>query len=148
MADANSSSSEEPLGDLETDFKVLDRYQSFSAEVLRLSLAAFAAVGLVLNIDRKNAVGSEAALALLQGGSKKILIEALALFAAASFFAIAHRYVSTVSVEELVKLARRRGNRKELKFYFLLSDITILLAPAFLGTGVLVFGVAIVLAIS
>ncbi len=139
-----------PSENYDTDFALLDRYQAFSAEILRLSLAGFAAVGLFLNINAKDAAGGAIAKAVLYGlGSRIFLVTTLILLALSAAAALAHRYFSSDSMQELIETDRdeRSGlpaHREQMYLQFSRSTWAIYLAPVFLAAAVFTFGISII----
>ena|SRR5688572_12135772 len=96
--------------DLSDDFKVLDRYQAFSTEVLRLGLLGIGAIGVLV-------VGGKGISPLVTATSTSILTKiaillSLSGFAAACAFALCHRYWSTDAMACLKKLSDLREMRE------------------------------------
>jgi hypothetical protein len=125
------------------DFELLDRYQSFSAEILRLSLAGLAAIGFLLSLDSKAIGQAKIASLLVDPIPRYFLFVATAMFVAASAAALAHRGFSSESMHYQLKiasgLAEPRGREKR-RFFFHASSWTISMAPVLLAAAVLAFG--------
>lgn len=93
------------------DLDLADRYQSFSAELLRLSLVGIAAFGflakeIVAPSGKSPPVDPSVLSRLLE--SRGSLSFALAAFAIAAACALAHRYCSTDAVAHLAYMSRKR----------------------------------------
>ena len=89
--------------ELTHDFAILDRYQAFSAELIRLALAGIAAVGIfVAWVTDTNH--------MVTGGAKLLFGLALFFFGVAAAAALGHRYWSTDSMTAYVSM--RRTNAK------------------------------------
>lgn len=88
----------------DADFAILDRYQSFSGEFIRLGLAGIAAVGAFV------AWGSDASnqirFALASDGAKIFIGLSFSLFATSVGSALGHRYWSTDAMASIVKMRR------------------------------------------
>jgi len=94
----------------EADFAVVDKYQSFSAELLRLSLLGLAGYGfLIANIVLKATSGAQGEMLLrvfLQTSTISVLsIGAVALGIAAAT-ALGHRYFATDCITHFVRRLR------------------------------------------
>jgi hypothetical protein len=127
----------------EADFQLLDRYQSFSGEILRLSLAGLAAVGFLLSLDSKAIGQAKIAALLVEQVPRYFLFVAVAMFVAASAVALAHRGFSSESMHYQLKIARGRvepGDLEKRRFFFRASSWTISVAPVLLALAVLAFG--------
>ena len=100
----------------EVDLEVLDRYQTFSAELLRLALLGLAGYGfLVANIVVKvqGPTGDYPLLASLPVSRYALIAGAIALLLSA-LFALNHRYMSTDAVAHHVRRLRLRDELSEL----------------------------------
>jgi hypothetical protein len=93
------------------DFQVLDRYQSFSAELLRLALLGLTAYGfLLVNVFFEVAPGGAAPgarLAQLDQGIEFFVVGAFALVVSAAC-SLGHRYFSTDCMTHHVRKLRLR----------------------------------------
>jgi hypothetical protein len=83
---------------------LVDKYQAFSAELLRLSLLGIGILGLALQelMDK------------LPSFSQKALALSILCFGASSFFAIAHRYCSSEALRFFIWGMRWRTDRPDL----------------------------------
>ena len=119
------------------DVQLLDRFQSFSAEVLRLASLSIAAIGYMLN--------SASAATILAPGRPIVRIAfivglvALGLSICAS---LVHRYASTDSMAWHLDLERKKKNKTDVTSYeerrdllFAISTWSIFAAPTFLIIG-------------
>ena len=96
----------------EADFAILDRYQGFSGEIVRISLVILGALGLALVADKQGS--------LLHSVGPKFLkdlplhaMEGCAFFCAlATVFALRHRYISADAMTTLIQ--RDRESQKDL----------------------------------
>lgn len=132
------------------DLALLDRYQMFSAEILRLSLAGLAAVGFFLNIGEKAAGARVIAALLCNGVPKVLLIASIVLFALSSACALGHRGVSSDSLYYDLKIARgsiEAENFKQRQKLWDLSEWSLGAAPILLAFAVAAFGLAIIAAL-
>jgi hypothetical protein len=93
---------------LSDDFELLDRYQSFSAEVLRLAVLGIGAIGFLIATAKDG--GSLLDPAAINEGTKTGILLALGAFALSCALALGHRYFSTDSMACLKKL---EGLREE-----------------------------------
>src|SRR6267143_5936820 len=140
-----------PDNTFDHDLLVLDRYQSFSAELLRLSLAGIAGVGFLI-VDTSLKIPSN------KPAFQYSLYGSLICLGLSAAFALLHRYFSTDSISYHLNLLRRdirqasatksesgkdikgdaeraeeekHGRRKRLKW----SELVIYLSGAFLWLG-------------
>ncbi|HYX72783.1 MAG TPA: hypothetical protein VE732_08430 [Nitrososphaera sp.] len=106
-----------PDNTFEHDLSVLDRYQSFSAELLRLSLTGIAAVGFLITSTSLKAPLGKPAL-------EYSLYSSLICFGLSAAFALLHRYFSTDSISYHLNALRRdirqaavveRGKKKPIR---------------------------------
>lgn len=79
------------------DFALLDRYQGFSAELLRIALVAVAAFGFLLE---------QFGLAWIPSGGRIVAIGSLVLLTLSAGFALAHRYLSSDGMFHHLRLLR------------------------------------------
>ena len=87
------------------DLKVSDRFQKFSEEILRLSLAGVAGIGILL----VNCLSNDETHRLAMPSVKQnrfILLGSLAGFGVAALTAVAHRLVSTYSLSQHLVVMR------------------------------------------
>jgi hypothetical protein len=139
------------LGSIETSDKtysndviVSDRYQTFSAELLRLSLLGIAGIGfLVVNILLKDESRELVKYKSFMG----FLSASLVFLGLSAASALLHRWLSTDSLAEhllLIRLEKRKAegdserlkkSRKKRKKQFKRSGLTLLLSSLFLWLG-------------
>jgi len=132
------------------DFELLDRYQTFSSEILRLSLLGITAIGFLLSLDEKSIGQKRLAAVLSNPGLRHILIASVILLGGASAFALVHRWVSSDSMYFQLKIYRGSKNPEDARRRDRLFDISswsILLAPFFLGLAVITLGLAFLVAL-
>jgi hypothetical protein len=130
------------------DIALLDRFQSFSAEVLRLSLLSIAALGFLLD-------KSPDIVALNRPWTKRAFIAGLVCLGVAIFFALIHRYVSTDSMAWHVEHSRGLAQgeylfkSKDARNRLLkASTWSILIAPLFLALGAAAVALGFVVALA
>lgn len=99
----------------EIDLAVLDRYQSFSAELLRLALLGLAGYGfLIVNVVLK-APGASGSLTSIAAYSIRYALAVGAVsLAASAMCALGHRYFSTDALTHHVRRLRLRKRAAEL----------------------------------
>lgn len=123
---------------LKWDFELLDRYQGFSAEVVRLSLVTLAGFGFFLSIEKGE--GERIARSLVLESTSRWLVGAgLVLLVISAATALAHRYVSSDCLFYLVlKKTRDLDTEQNAIGNAMLnrSEFTILAAAASLAVGV------------
>jgi hypothetical protein len=113
-------------------------YQAFSGEILRLSLAAIAAVGFLASQHE----GAGAALASCLVGDRTAhgcVVASGVFLVLASGLALAHRYYSSDVMSYLIEWTWRPRTDKQkaaIRRQLAISNWTILLAPTALGLGV------------
>ena len=91
------------------DIAVLERYQSFSAELLRLSLLGIAGYGfLIANIVLKVSTNGEYSLLNELTNNKYLLAIGAAALGISAASALGHRYFSTDCLTHFVRLLRLR----------------------------------------
>ncbi len=130
------------------DVKVSDRFQKFSAEILRLSLAGVAGIGILL----VSCLSNHETHSLAMPGVKQnrlILLSSLTGFGLAALAAVAHRLASTYSLSQHLLIMRfdlrgREGDKESAREKRRSRDTLRLLGWWFLiGAGLaLVFGAA------
>ena len=142
------------------DLEVLDRYQAFSAEILRIALLGLSALGVaassVILIPKRSP--GDLALAVPLTAKLCIVIAALGFCLSAAAAAL-HRYFSANSMacqirilrlelkgsaEATTRLDRERGQRQTM---FTLSSICIAIAPGALAAGGIAFAIALAFAL-
>src|SRR5437870_10637594 len=94
-----------PESGYKPDVALLDKYHSFSAEILRLALLVLAGIGVLL---RPNVLPS------LKGNSKSWLLIAVIASGLSSAIALAHRYISTEALA--YEMSFLRGARRAIDF--------------------------------
>jgi hypothetical protein len=88
------------------DFELLDRYQSFSAELLRLAMAGIAAIGFLLSVDATD-FGKTIVGHVLAGTASRVGIGlSVAAFCIAAAAALAHRYLSADGMHYFIRVAK------------------------------------------
>lgn len=141
-----------PVDALKHDWELLDRYQTFSAELLRMSLAGIAAVGfLVAALAGKNSLLDITGLPPTSRWSMGVALFALGLSAGA---ALAHRFVSSDSMACHISLLRMQlqgrspsdidSERALRNRRFKQSGALLLLSSLFLGVGALALAISFV----
>jgi len=126
------------------DFEILDRFQSFSKELLRLAFLGMAGCGFLLS----RTVYAEKPQSLPVASLLSIALAAAAL-SATTACAVAHLYFSTDSMVHFVTLLRRPGDRDERRSMicdFKISALLFQAASIFLCMGVMLVGVAFLFA--
>lgn len=124
------------------DVRVIDRYQGYGAELLRLSLLALAGYGFLM----KEALGNVAIKNQL-AQLKIPLIAGAVLFGLAALCALMHRGLSSEALAYMITVLRvqnrdsDRAKREEkcLRRYLKSSGVSLVLAALFLGLGALFF---------
>ncbi len=129
-------------------FDLLDRYQAFSGEVLRLSLASIAGFGFFLSIEK--GVGSTIADHMRSSPwPHGFIIAGLGALVLAAATALTHRYVSSDAMYYVLVGVMREQTASEKRSQHLMlkaSEYAILVAPAALGLGVIGLAAAFVFA--
>jgi hypothetical protein len=98
------------------DFNVLEKYQAFSSEILRLSLLGLAIYGFLLtNIIFKITHNGKYAFITPFFESKSIFILGAVALIFAAFCALGHRYFSTDCMTHFIRGLRLRKKIEELK---------------------------------
>ena len=126
------------------DVIISDRYQKFSAELLRLSLLGIAGIGfLVVNILLKDESGQ----IVKDNSFMGFLSASLVFLGLSAASALLHRWLSTDSLAEhlmLIRLEKRKAEgdverinkaRAKRKRQFKLSGLTLLFSSLFLWLG-------------
>ncbi|WP_166921378.1 hypothetical protein [Flavobacterium poyangense] len=99
------------------DFIILEKYQSFSSEILRLSLLGVAIYGfLIANVLFKitDPVTQKKFISSFSDNKMLLLLGAITLIAAA-LAALSHRYFSTDCMTHFIRGFRLRQKREEIK---------------------------------
>jgi hypothetical protein len=138
------------------DIAVLDRYQAFSAEMLRLSLGGVAGVAFLITL----VAGDKTQVPhVLSGGTKTALAVALLAFGIGAASALGHRYWSTDSMASHIRLLRIRtetpqrdaeisGERRARKKAFRRSGRMIAVSAISIAAGAVALVTAFLLIIS
>jgi hypothetical protein len=136
-----------PSEGLKPDWDLLDRYQTFSAELLRMSLAGIAGIGFL--------VIGKAGLIRISGLPRLSMIVALVTLGLSAGAALTHRYVSSDSMACHVRLLRMelRGTqgagvaseKAARNFRLKLSSVTLFVSALFLGIGASALAVSFIL---
>ena len=141
-----------PADGLKHDWERPDRYQAFSAELLRLSVAGIATVGfLVTALAGKESLLKITGVPQTSRWSMGVTLLALGLSAGA---ALAHRYVSSDSMACHISLLRMllrdkpradiENERASRNLRFKLSGVLLLLSSSFLGIGAVALAVSFI----
>src|SRR2546423_1198667 len=154
------SQNEVQIESVERDLEILDRYQAFSAEVLRVALLGIAAIGfLITNASAKEDQAKATIVSLRNPGTKIFLCLALVALGCSVAFSLLHRFISTESIAyhtgmlRVVKKAtadedriikERLGRDKNFKR----STATIYIAAGALMFGAIALAVGFILAIT
>jgi hypothetical protein len=140
---------EAPAG-FKNELDLLDRYQGFSSEILRIALLGLSALGALVFtlLPAKLEAGKTQIQISIE--AKWFLLLSAVLFGLASAFSLAHRYLSTDSTANhllVLRLETLKLNpsetRKERNLLFLWSSRSLLLAPSALAFAGLVFVMAV-----
>jgi len=113
-SELRSSTPDIPTDALKHDWELLDKYQAFSAELLRMSLAGIAGVGFLVTV----LAGKDGGMLKISGvPSLSLWTMAVSLlsFGFSAGTALAHRFVSSDSMAFHISLLRMRlrGGAKE-----------------------------------
>jgi hypothetical protein len=141
-----------PTEGLKHDWELLDRYQAFSAELVRMSLAGIAAVGfLVTALAGKDSLLKISGVPLTSRFSIAASLIALGLSAGA---ALAHRFVSSDSMAYHISILRMRlweradadiaAEKTARDWRLKLSGTLLFVAGLFLSIGALALAVAFI----
>ncbi|HXC56429.1 MAG TPA: hypothetical protein VNU97_14120 [Rhizomicrobium sp.] len=122
----------------EHDLKLLDGYQSFSAEIVRLSLAALTVIALLAGLS-----GEKLRLGFLHvPGAFEVMIAMLVALGTAIAAALAHRYASTDSMSWHLEVLRAKAKGRDARDYerernirLAISRWSLCVAAAALGVG-------------
>jgi len=141
---------------LTRDFELLDRYQAFSAEILRLALLGITGLGFLFTaVTVKDSTITGLKPLLAAGFTNVALTAALVLLGLAAAAALGHRYWSADSMACHIHLLRLRAagkgrdgeallERKARDRDLRLSSISILCASALLALGAAALAAAFV----
>ena len=91
------------------DLDMLDRYQAFSAELLRISLLALSGLGALIVARYPNILD----LRELAPGSRRAILFAALLFGVAAAAALLHRYFSADSMATQLVILRRQSKGED-----------------------------------
>ena len=134
------------------DVGLLDRYQSFSGEVLRLALLSLGAIGFLLTTAQKNEKG-DAVLSLEAKGVRPLFVVAIICLSLSICCSLVHRYYSTDSMAWHLDKRRRekpahieKATRARDRA-FDISTWSIFAAPALLTIGAAAVAIAFSLAL-
>jgi hypothetical protein len=106
-----------PENSIQHDFGLADRYQAFSAELLRLSLLAIAGIGFLLaNVFIKDKESPSYQAFLSDPNIRLYLSRSLWCLGISSGAALLHRYVSTDSLASQLRYARIHARKKSSDF--------------------------------
>ena len=134
--------------DFKPDFDLLDRYISYSSELLRISLLGIGAYGSLAIYAVENPGSSTHIIPVLKSPSSVLAVVLLLLTSA---LCLLHRYVATNSMTNLVKKIRGRESGKTkadsdtdkaLRFNFSVSSYSLILSAITFGFGLVVFFVS------
>lgn len=143
-----------PERTMELDLTLLERFQEFSAELLRLSLLGISALGFIVSKVLFPGDEKSSALSALTG-AKGPLSFALFFFGLCAAAALVHRYYATDSMSWHLQAMRRyqRGNELDAKAAdaetrvrfrrFKVARYSIMVAATSLGLGALAITVTI-----
>jgi hypothetical protein len=131
------------------DLEILDRYQMFSAEIVRISLLGLSGLGiLIFNLFVKNASANQS-FAASHELKWEIILTAL-LFGIASSASLLHRYFSSDGMACHLRVLRMEKagrdvtkERKRRSFMLAMSKCAILVGPLSLAIAGLAFTAAI-----
>jgi hypothetical protein len=141
-----------PTDGLKHDWELLNRYQAFSAELLRMSLAGIAAVGfLVTALAGKGSLLNISGVPLTSRLGIAVSLVALGLSAGS---ALAHRFVSSDSMSYHMSVLRMQlrgradsdiaSEKKARNKRFKLSGVLLSAAALFLSIGALALAVSFI----
>jgi hypothetical protein len=151
-SESSTLPSDIPTEGLKHDWELLDRYQAFSAELLRMSLAGIAAVGfLVTALAGKGSLQNISGVPLTSRLAMGVGLLALGLSAGA---ALAHRFVSSDSMAYHVSVLRMQlrgradtdiaSEKAARNKRFKLSSALLSAAASFLSIGALALAVSFI----
>lgn len=102
--------------DYKIDLTLSDKYQSFSAELLRLALLGLAVIGFIITnvVMKLNAANAQAFYRSFQS-NKWLLVSAVITLVLSAGCAMAHRYFATDSLTHFVRKLRLMRRLDELK---------------------------------
>ncbi len=142
---------------VEHDFAILERFQDFSAELLRLALLGISAIGFA--VSKMLFPDKEGGALHISDNAKVLLAISLIFFGLATGSALLHRYAAADSMSWHLQAMRRyaRGNKEDLVKAegetarrlncFRTSKEAIIVASASLGLGALTLAVSISLSL-
>jgi hypothetical protein len=121
----------------EHDLKLLESYQSFSAEIVRLSLAALTVIALLVGFG-----GEKLRLDfLLTQRAFDVMIVMFAALGMAIAAALAHRYASTDSMSWHLEYLRRTALKKDTSYTARQRNIRLAISRWSLSVAATAFGV-------
>lgn len=101
--------------DFDDDVVILEKYQLFSSEVLRLALLGLSAIGLVVSIASKVDRSTPPLLDLRAPGVYLLIVSGSIALSLAAGFALVHRYYSTESMSRHLHLRRMSAAKDAAK---------------------------------
>jgi len=111
------------------DLELLDRYQSFSSELLRLSLLGIAIFGILSKVDSFSI-----------GSIKNYILWSILCFGLSASFALAHRFFSSKGIYHHLRYLRKEHlqDKTSRNWAYQFSGILLAAASLFLGVGAVV----------
>ena len=147
-----------PDGTLEHDLTLLERFQEFSAELLRISLVGLTAIG--FGVSKTLFADSQGKCAPLPSDVKALALASLVLLALSAAAALANRYSAADSIAWHLQGVRRvlrateidqRSAAKDFRrrlLRFRIARTAIVLSALFLALGTFLLVGAIILAVA
>ncbi len=148
-----------PDGTFNHDLEVSDRYQSYSAEILRLALLGIAGIGfLVINILLKDSSKGASLTNITSPSFRKFLSLSLCCLGLSAACALLHRFLSTRSLSRhllCLRLdvhgahdddftAKKKQTRNRL---FLIAEVVLASSGVLLGLGAVFLALAFIFGI-
>jgi hypothetical protein len=146
-----------PEGSFKHDLSITDRYQSFSAELLRLALLGIAGIGFLLaNVFVKDVSNPSYKAFVGTSEVRSYLIKSLWCLGLSSVFALLHRYFSTDSMAchlRYVRLRERKGcgdrpkankEKRGRQWRFHVSYWLLWVSAVLLGTGAILLALSFI----
>lgn len=142
---------------IEHDFKMLEKYQEYSAELLRLALIGISAIG--FGASKLLFPDSEGNVATVSGYCKAFLAIALIALVVAAACALLHRYASADSMswhmqamrryltEEPAHVAKADAESRHRYRQFKVSRWSLIGASTGLGLGTIALAIAVLMAL-
>ena len=100
---------------LDTDIKISEGYQAFSAEILRLALLGITGYGFILSGIMKDGSARASKLELTLTTNHTVAVLGVISFGLAAIAALAHRYFSTDCITHMVRRCRLKRRLSSLK---------------------------------